>query len=138
MVDPHLKKGPQLVANSPWYYIDGINKNHGTNPWYCMYESYIKDRDSPLRSVVSYFVIEHYSIEGCPLEEASEHCFQLWIRKYILLFLILFCVLGCISSHIWYLGIFSQVKSITCLILVLSNFHFNFYMNHYFLHNNSD
>ena len=67
--------GPQLVANGPWYQIDGINKNHGIASQYYMYESYIKDRDSPLWKVVSYFVIELYSSGGCPLEEASEHCF---------------------------------------------------------------
>jgi len=40
---------------------------------------------------MSYFVIEPYSIGGCPLEEASEHYFPFLIIKYIMLFLIVLC-----------------------------------------------
>ena len=37
-----------------WY-----SENHGNDPWYCMYESYIEARDSPLRSVKDYCIGKH-------------------------------------------------------------------------------
>ena len=55
---------------------------------------------------MSYFVIELCSIGGCPLEEASEHYS---LNNKIIAVL---CS-GYLSSHILYLGIILQVKSIT-------------------------
>ena len=71
---------------------------------------------------MSYFVIELCSIGGCPLEEASEH-YSLNNKIIVILcseYLRIFYVLGIFSSHILYLGIILQVKSIKSGIRALS------------------
>ena len=66
---------------------------------------------------MSYFVIELCSIGGCPLEEASENyslnnkIIAILCSGYIFFAYFVFSV--SFSSHILYLGIALQVKSIT-------------------------